>query len=267
VTTDLVRRVDPTRLRSLVLVAALLGLVAGLAGAAFATVAAEPAVDDAIAIEEEAAAEAPEGQGDDGHEEATVSREHQRGVGLFSAYALTGAAFGALLALATHGLRASREPFARVLTAGAVLAGAFTVAPWLKYPPNPPAVGDPDTLGERQRLYVTMIVATALVGFAVAVLARRLREGGWPTHRRVPVVAAAVAVPMLLLFGLLPGAPDPVPLPANLVWHFRLGSLGANLMLWTVLTLGLAYVVTEATRLLGERERDGEASPPEVLAG
>ena len=41
------------------------------------------------------------------------------------------------------------DPFRRALVAGAVLAGAITVAPWLKYPPNPPAVGDPDTLAKR----------------------------------------------------------------------------------------------------------------------
>lgn len=93
-------RVDPSRLGSLALVAAFVGLFAGLVAATFASIAGEPAVDAAIAIEEANAAahpDEPAGHGD--AEEASVSRSDQRGVGLFGAYALTGAAFGGLLAL------------------------------------------------------------------------------------------------------------------------------------------------------------------------
>jgi predicted cobalt transporter CbtA len=242
-------RVDPTRLRSLAVVAALVGLLAGLVGATFAFVAGEPAVDDAIAIEEANAAADPD-PGDEAHEEgATVDRRDQRGFGLFAGYALTGAAFGALLALTAHSLGRGRpDALSRVLIAGAVLAGGFTVAPWLKYPPNPPAVGDPDTLADRQRLYVATIVIAILVGLAATALARRLREAGWADHRRLPAVAAAVAVPMLVAFAAMPPAPDEVPVPATLVWRFRLASLGANLALWAVLTLGVGWVVGEAAR-------------------
>jgi predicted cobalt transporter CbtA len=252
-TMDVVRRIDPGRLGSLALTAAVLGIVAGLVAALFATVAAEPAVDEAIAIEEAAAQADPMTAGDGadadgGHDDgADVSRDDQRGAGLFAAYALSGLAFGLLLALATHALRHGRPQVGhRVLVAGVILAGAITVAPWLKYPPNPPAVGDPDSLAQRQSLYVTVIVVTATVGIAGAVLARRLRELGWPDHRRVAAVVAAVAVPLLVVFAALPGAPDEIPVPASLVWRFRLGSLGANMTLWTVLTLALAWVTSEA---------------------
>ena len=39
-----------------------------------------------------------------------------------------------------------------------------------------------------------------------------------------------------------------VLVPATLVWRFRLASLGANLTLWTVLTLGMGWVVAAAAR-------------------
>lgn len=254
-TTRMLDRVDPTRLRSLAVAAALVGLLAGLVGATFAFVAAEPAIDDAIAIEAANAAAHPE-PADAGHgEEATVSRSDQRGFGLFAGYALTGAAFGALLALTAHALGRGRpDPMRRVLTAGAVLAGGFTVAPWLKYPPNPPAVGDPGTLSERQFLYVSIIVVGLLVGLAATVLGRRLRLAGWTDSRRLPVVVAAVVVPMLLAFVLMPPPPDAVEVPATLVWRFRLASLGANLTLWSVLTLGLSWVVGEAVRRRGQQD-------------
>jgi predicted cobalt transporter CbtA len=242
------QRVDPSRLLSLAVAAALVGLGAGIVGATFASIAGEPAVDDAIAIEEANAAQ-PEDPAAHSDDEASVSRSDQRGVGLFGAYALTGAAFGALLALTAHGLRRGRpDPARRVVLAGAILAGAFTVAPWFKYPPNPPAVGDPGTLAERQGLYVTVICIAAALGLGATVLDRRLRAAGWPEHRRLPALVAAVAVPMLLAYALLPPAPDEVSVPATLVWRFRVASLGANLTLWATLALGLAWLVAEAQR-------------------
>ena len=93
---ELLRRVDPSRLRSLALTAAVLGLLAGLVAATFASVAGEPAIRDAIEIEEQQARAA--GLHDHGaaeeDDQAEVDRSHQSGIGLFSSYALTGAAFG-----------------------------------------------------------------------------------------------------------------------------------------------------------------------------
>lgn len=243
---------DPSRLRSLVLTAVLTGMLSGAVAAVFATVAAEPSIEDAIAIEEADAGAEPSRPVAEPLAEAAgakVSRGDQRGVGLFGAYALTGAAFGALLALTAHGLRRGRPDPARwVLLAGVILAGAFTVAPWLKYPPNPPAVGDPATLNERQFLYAVLIVIAASVGLGATMLNRRLRGTQWPDHRRRVVLAAAVAIPMLAAYALLPPAPDSVLVPATLVWRFRVASLGASLTLWTVLTLGVGWLAAEATR-------------------
>ena len=260
-TTEVLRRINPARLGSLALTAAAVGLLAGLVAAVFATVAGEPAVDEAIEIEEAAAAQAEaDGTAEEGHDEdeATVSRSDQRGVGLFSAYALTGAAFGGLLALTAHGLRRGRpDAWPRVLMAGAILAGAITVAPWLKYPPNPPAVGDPDTLAQRQSWYVTTILVAALVGLGATILARRLRDAGWAEPRRIAAVVAAVAVPMLVVFAAFPPGPDDIPVPADLVWRFRVASLGANLTLWALLTLTLAWLVDAAAeRRLTERDAE-----------
>jgi predicted cobalt transporter CbtA len=247
---------DPSRLRSLAVGAALVGLFAGIVAATFASIVGEPPIDDAIAIEEANAATQPEDPPAHREDEASVSRSDQRGVGLFGAYALSGAAFGALLALTAHGLRRGRpDPARRVVLAGVILAGAFTVAPWLKYPPNPPAVGDPGTLAERQSLYVAVICIAAALGLGATMLSRRLRSAGWPEHRRLAVVVAAVAVPMLTAYALLPPVPDEVSVPASLVWRFRVASLGANVTLWATLTLGVAWLAAEAQRNRSPAER------------
>jgi predicted cobalt transporter CbtA len=256
VATKLVGRVDPSRLGSLVLTAAVVGLLAGLCAATFARIAGEPAIRDAIAIEEAAAAggEADAGHAGDHEEEASVSRADQAGAGLFGAYVLTGAAFGALLGLVAHGLRRGRpEVQRRIYLAGAILPGGFTVGPWFKYPPNPPAVGDPDSLAERQSLYVVMICLTIGVGLVATIVSQRLRALDWDEHRRIPAVVASVVVPLGLAAALLPGAPDPIEVPANLLWRFRVASLGANLTMWLVLTLGVGWVATEAVRRRAEQ--------------
>ena len=249
-------RFDFTRPRTIVLVALLIGVLAGLGGAVFHTIATEPRVEDAIAIEE-AAVEADHamagGESGSGEEEVSVSRTDQKGAGLFLAYALTGAAFGLFLAITSMSLRTTTGgPFRRVVVSGMVLAGAITVAPWLKYPPNPPAVGDPDSVGERERLFVLLIVLAALLLAGLAHLSSRLRRAEWPDDRRVAAVVGVGLVAFAVLFAAMPASPDPVGVPANLVWQFRLNSLTGNLLVWTLLTVGLGVVWSEAARRSAE---------------
>ncbi len=58
-------------------------------------------------------------------------------------------------------------------------------------------------------------------------------------------MVAVVVVPFALAFALLPGAPDPITVPATLLWSFRLASLGGNLLLWAVITLGFGLLASE----------------------
>ena len=243
-------RFDFTRPRTIVAAAVLIGALSGVGGAIFHSVATEPRVDEAIALEEAAADAAPAAEA--GHsegDEVSVSRNDQKGAGLFAAYALTGAAFGLFLAITSLSLRTTTGgPFRRVAVSGTILAVAITVAPWLKYPPNPPAVGDPDTVGERERLYVLMIVLAALTLAGIAHLSARLRRAEWPDDRRIAALVAAGLVAFGVLFAAMPASPDPVGVPANLAWQFRLNSLTGNLLVWTLLTLGLGVLWTEAAR-------------------
>jgi predicted cobalt transporter CbtA len=259
-------RFDFTRPRTIVIAAVLLGAVAGLVGAVFHAVVTEPRIDDAIAIEEAAtaAAEPAAGHAADAtdEEEVSVSRADQSGPGLFAAFALTGAAFGLFLAVASLSLRTTTGgPFHRVAVSGALLAASVSLVPWLKYPPNPPAVGDPETVGERERLYVLAIVLAALLLAGIAHLSARLRRAAWPDDRRIATLVVAGLVAFGVLFVALPSSPDPIGVPANLVWQFRINSLTGNLLVWVLLTLGLATVWTEATR------RAPASAPAPIPAG
>lgn len=244
-------RVEPARSGSVVAHAVVLGVVAGMVAALFLTITGEPSIEEAIRIEEAQTRPAA------GHaQEPLVSRKVQKGLGLFGAYAATGAAFGLLFGAGFVAARRGQpEPFRRALVVGAVLAGALIVSPWLKYPPNPPAVGDPDTLTERQLGYAALIGFSVLVLVGAAHLSRRLRQDGWDDARRAACVVLAVTVPLALAYALLPPPPDPVAVPATLLWRFRLASLGGNLVLWSALTLGFG--------LLASRDRAGR---PQAVA-
>ena len=235
----MLRRLDLDRARTAVGLAVLLGVLAGVAAAVLATVAAEPSIEAAIAVED---ARRPA----DGHEDELVSRQDQRGPGLFAGYALTGGAFGLVFGAAYAIRGRGGDPFRRALALGAALAGAVTVLPWLKYPPNPPAVGDPSTLAQRQGLYAGLIVVSVALLLGVGWVWRRLRRSGWSEHRATAGVAGLVTAGSLAVLALFPPPPDPVELPAGLVWSFRLASLGANLLLWAVLALGFGLVAAES---------------------
>ena len=236
------KRFDLSRPLPVIVSGILLGAFAGLVASVFLTVSGEPPIREAIAIEESRADPAAV------VEPELVSRQQQSGVGRFAAYAIGGAAYGLLFGVAFFAMQGQPNPFRRALVAGSVLAGTMTLVPFLKYPPNPPAVGRPETLHERQLLYLSLLFLTLVVLLFAARLSVRLRTTGWLEERRLVVVALAVVAPLLVLLGVMPPAPDPITAPANLVWHFRLASLGGNLMLWAVLAFSFGMLASAKQR-------------------
>ena len=258
------KRFDPARPLAVIAAAVVAGILAGLVASTLLTFTAEPVIDRAIALEE---AHAEDGHhGEEPGEPELVSRSRQKGVGRFAAYGLGGAAYGVMFAVAFLLLRRRSSAagpggaLRHALLAGAVMAGAFTVMPFLKYPPNPPAVGDPATVTERQWKYLALIFLSLVVLAAAARLSARLRDRGWTDDERIIAVALAVVVPLGAVCALLPPFSDPIEVPANLVWRFRIASLGGNLLLWSVLTLTFG-----AAAVRRERELSGTAA--EVPAG
>ena len=153
----------------------LAGLLAGLIAFGFARLYGEPQVDRAIAFEElMAAAEAPA----DAHEEPeAVSRQTQAGIGLFTGVVTYAVAMGGIFSLVFAGLygRVGRlSPRALALVLGAAAFVALVVVPDLKYPPNPPAVGDPETIGVRTGLFFVTLAASIFALCLAVAFARRL---------------------------------------------------------------------------------------------
>lgn len=230
-----------------VLKAALLAaLAAGLVTAAFHTVATEPVIDAAIALEE-AAADAHEAPSD-----PVVSRPAQK-AGLVLGFGLYGLALGLLFTVA-YRLGRSLVPVDREPTKAAWLAAlgyaSLGVLPMLKYPANPPGVGDPATIEYRQALYLALLAAGLLLAAAALVAARATGGPGW---RRLAAGAAVLVLGGVSLYLLLPANPDEVAMPLDLVQQFRVLSVAGVTVFWAVFGAGFAWLLGRGAGMAGAR--------------
>jgi predicted cobalt transporter CbtA len=232
------------------------GLISGILAFGVLKVAGEPAVDRAIAFEsamDEAKAKAEhdaamaKGEAMPAMEEAPelVSRDVQSTFGLFAGAMVYNVAFGGLFALAFAvcygriGRIGNWSP--RVTAAVLAFSGFISVyaVPILKYPANPPSVGNPDTIGVRTAIYFGMI----LLSFACMIAAWNVRGrlidevGAW----NATLIGAAVYLVAVVLIALAMPPLNEVPegFPAVVLWQFRMASLGAQAVMWTVIGLGL----------------------------
>ncbi|MET9892306.1 CbtA family protein [Streptomyces sp. NPDC006465] len=232
--------------RNLLVRGMLAGLAAGLLALVVAYFLGEPSVDSAIGFEEAHAS------GHD-HEIELVSRSLQSTAGLATGVLIYGIAFGGIAALGfCFALgrvgRFSPRATALLLSGSALLA--VYVVPFLKYPANPPSVGDPDTIGKRTTLYFLMMVLSVLLAIAAVILGKRLapRLGTW--YATIAAVAA-FAVAIGLAYAFLPTFNEvPEHFPATLLWRFRISALAIQATLW----VGFGLVFGElAERMLNPK--------------
>ncbi|MEU2727154.1 CbtA family protein [Streptomyces griseoviridis] len=220
---------NSTTVRNLLVRGMLAGLGAGLLALVAAYLLGEPSVDKAIGFEESHAHSHE-------HEVELVSRSLQSTAGLATGVLLYGVAFGGIAALAycfALGRVGRFSPRATALLLSGCALLAVYVVPFLKYPANPPAVGDGDTIGKRTTLYFLMMVLSVLLAVAATLLGRRLapRLGNWWA---TIAAVAAFAVVTGLAFALLPVINEvPADFPAAVLWRFRLAALAIQLTLWT----------------------------------
>lgn len=226
----------------------LVGLGAGLLAFVFAYIFGEPQVQHAIDFEDQLArlGHAPA-------EAELVGRGTQRTIGLLTGTTLVGIALGGAFALVFAWAYGRIGALGARATAALLALGAFvtiTLVPFTKYPANPPTIGNPETIGRRTALFVAMIAITILAMVAAVRMRRQLldRVGAW----NAATLAAAVFVAVVVVAELiLPGVHEtPKGFPADVLWRFRVASVGINATLWT--TIGLGFGVT-AERLLAAR--------------
>jgi len=224
------------------------GAVAGLAGgaamAAVLAVAGQGPIGRAIALEA--------GGGDE-----VFSRGVQQAGGAFGAVlfgVVVGMVFAVAFAAVRHRLATPDDWRAAVVLAVTGFAALFLV-PFLRYPANPPGVGDADTIGRRTALYLLALGWSAVATWAAWRASRALRHRGAADHVRLPAVAATYVALVAAGLMALPPNPDAVAVPATLLWQFRLATVGGAMALWAVLGTVFGWLQVR------DRSREPERQP------
>ncbi|MEU8675396.1 CbtA family protein [Streptomyces sp. NPDC048560] len=223
--------------RALLVRGMLAGLVAGVLALVVAYFLGESQVDAAIALE---AAH----HHDHGGEEL-VSRTTQATGGLATGILVFGVAVGGIAALVFCYALGRIGDFGPRATAAFVAGAALLtvyVVPFLKYPANPPAVGDPGTIGQRTALFFLMVALSVLLALAAVILGKRLapRLGNW----NASIAAFAGFVFLIgLAYAFLPSFNEVgEDFPATLLWQFRLSTLAIQGTLWAAFGLVFGYL-------------------------
>jgi hypothetical protein len=271
---------------------ALVGGLGGLLSFGFARIFAEPQIQTAIDYESardeaqdalnKAAGIAVDPAGPD-----IFSRTIQANLGIGVGMVLFGLAMGALYAVA-YSVSVGRVGNVRPRTLSVLVAtGGFLalyLVPFLKYPANPPAIGHPDTIGDRAGLYLVMVVCSTLFLLGAVWLGQRL-QAKFGTWNAALLAAAAFAVAIGIVMALLPPlghlavnvaqygeqmTETPLPLrdpagnivfpgfPADVLAAFRTYSVLAQMILWA--TIGLAFAPL-AERLLDPAASSSDREP------
>src|SRR5208283_4725770 len=184
-----------------------------------------------------------------------VSRPVQAVIGLFTGVMVYNAAFGGLFALVfalTYGRMGDFGPRATSALLAAAGIVAIYIVPNLKYPANPPSVGDPATIGMRTALYFSMIAISLAAMIAAGMLRLRLisRYGAWNAFL---VAAAAYLIAVVAAYLALPAINEvPGQFPAVVLWQFRIASMGAQLIMWA--TIGLVFGAVIERTAMNRRE-------------
>ncbi len=137
------------------------------------------------------------------------------------------ALFGIVFVYSRNSLPGSNNKKKALVLTGIMFVALFLI-PTLKYPANPPAVGNPDTIYYRESLYVGFI---AISGFSSLALALLYTKKLVKNINRPSKSKENIAIPVLLYviimgsaYLLLPPNPDRITIPIDLVTNFRIAS-------------------------------------------
>jgi len=234
----------------------LVGIVAALLAFGFAKVFGEPAVGVAIQFEAEhdeaeRAQQIKNGITPPAEEPDMFSRSLQGGFGLLTGIVGLGAGIGAIFGvmfafangrLAGPGLGKLGPPATSTLLAFYGIWSVYII-PALKYPPNPPAVGDPDTIKLRTGVYFLIIALSIASTVGALMLRSRLvpKFGAW--NGAVLSLLTYIVV-IAIIYLILPTINEvPEDFPATTLWQFRIASLGIQCVLWWGVGLMFGWLV------------------------
>jgi len=205
------------------------GFVAGTIHGAVNLAIAEPYLDKAIGIENQNLFAS--GEAEDTPQfwvEYNSYRDWQKSGQLLAGGILgmsIGALFGIVFAYSRNSLPKGHT-VKKTFVLAAIMWLVIFLIPFLKYPANPPTVGDADTVVLRQILYLLFIAISGFSAVGFFVLYKKLQ------NKKKGFAFIGYAVFITAVFFMMPPSPDEVTAPMDLVNGFRTMSVVAVSTFW-----------------------------------
>ena len=192
------------------------GVIAGIILAFLNLGIVEPTIDKAIALE----VQKQVSSGENVNMSELIDYRYWQKAGAFAGGAIYGAGlaslFGVVFVFARSRLPGKNNKQKAILLAGIMWLVLFLMVA-LKYPANPPAVGDPETIYYRETLYVGYIMISGLAALGMAVIWIRTRMNSKKII--IPLMYAAI---MVTAYVVMPSNPDKIEISMDLIQTFRI---------------------------------------------
>lgn len=229
-------------MKRLLITSVIIGVIAGFLVGGFYNLFMVPVMERAIDLEGERVASVTPADAEEEEEGGVeVSLGVQR-VGMVFGTAIYGAILGLFFSAGFVLLHRAAPGWPAVWVALAVGALGFwslSLFPFIKYPLNPPGVGDEATLLSRQLgQALFMLLSAAAVGLALDAVRR---FNGRPALLAA-LLAGYGALALVMVFAF-PGNPDPVPVPIDLLELFRALTMSGQFLMWALLAAGVAVAL------------------------
>jgi predicted cobalt transporter CbtA len=218
----------------------LAGAIAGTILGAINQVAVEPYIERAIELEMlQQNTTAQSGQVITNPAEFAAYRFWQKG-GEIIAGTILGLSIGSLYGIVfayTRGSISGTNNKKKALIVASIMWFVLFLMPALKYPPNPPAVGNPETIYYRQSLYVAFLAISGFSALGLAFLYRKMMMASSNNTKKKAIIipSALYAAIMAGAYLAMPANPDPINAPIDLVIGFRITSAITISVFWALL--------------------------------
>ena len=219
-----------------ILIVLLSGCFAGTIYGTLNLIIVEPYLDDAINIENQNLFSS--GEEIDGPQfwvEYYEYRSWQKGGQILAGAILgtsIGSLFGIVYALSKKSLP-SRNNIGKTLILAGLMWFTLFVIPFLKYPANPPTVGDGETVVLRGILYLTLIAISGFLAIGFYQIFKRLKA----KNRILPIIGYGVLIS--IVFFVMPENPDEISTSMELINGFRVVAFLTGTVFWFTLALFL----------------------------
>ncbi|MDH3341540.1 MAG: CbtA family protein [Nitrosopumilus sp.] len=145
-----------------------------------------------------------------------------------------GSLFGIVFVLSRNSLPGNNDIKKSIVLAG-VMWSALYLIPFLKYPANPPTVGDGETVVLRAILYLSFIAISGIGVISFYQLSKKFKNN----KKFVALIGYGLFI--TVVFVMMPENPDEITAPMNLVNEFRMMSVLGVTSFWMSIGIILGF--------------------------